>query len=166
MITHFAENIWYVDRPFRFLGAKIGTRMSIVRLSGSDSLFVHSPIEPWDELIQEIKKLGTVRYIVSPNKWHHLFAQSFKALFPEAKLFGAPGLEIKRKDIQFDGVLDQNLQFDWSSDLDMVLVEGVPIFNEIIFFHRSSKTILVTDCLLYTSPSPRDGLLSRMPSSA
>ena len=25
---------------------------------------------------------------------------------------------------------------------------------------------LFTDCLLYTSPSPRDGLLSRMPSSA
>ena len=25
---------------------------------------------------------------------------------------------------------------------------------------------LVVDCLLYTSPSPRDGLLSRMPSSA
>ena len=25
---------------------------------------------------------------------------------------------------------------------------------------------LVLDCLLYTSPSPRDGLLSRMPSSA
>ena len=24
----------------------------------------------------------------------------------------------------------------------------------------------VADCLLYTSPSPRDGLLSRMPSSA
>ena len=26
--------------------------------------------------------------------------------------------------------------------------------------------ILAEDCLLYTSPSPRDGLLSRMPSSA
>ena len=25
---------------------------------------------------------------------------------------------------------------------------------------------MVTACLLYTSPSPRDGLLSRMPSSA
>ena len=25
---------------------------------------------------------------------------------------------------------------------------------------------LIIDCLLYTSPSPRDGLLSRMPSSA
>ena len=27
-------------------------------------------------------------------------------------------------------------------------------------------TYLAQDCLLYTSPSPRDGLLSRMPSSA
>ena len=27
-------------------------------------------------------------------------------------------------------------------------------------------TALLADCLLYTSPSPRDGLLSRMPSSA
>ena len=25
---------------------------------------------------------------------------------------------------------------------------------------------MIVDCLLYTSPSPRDGLLSRMPSSA
>ena len=27
-------------------------------------------------------------------------------------------------------------------------------------------TVLINNCLLYTSPSPRDGLLSRMPSSA
>ena len=27
-------------------------------------------------------------------------------------------------------------------------------------------TLMVNSCLLYTSPSPRDGLLSRMPSSA
>ena len=26
--------------------------------------------------------------------------------------------------------------------------------------------VRISDCLLYTSPSPRDGLLSRMPSSA
>ena len=32
------------------------------------------------------------------------------------------------------------------------------IYKEIIRIHK--------DCLLYTSPSPRDGLLSRMPSSA
>ena len=31
-------------------------------------------------------------------------------------------------------------------------------------FHKNPKEF--HDCLLYTSPSPRDGLLSRMPSSA
>ena len=31
---------------------------------------------------------------------------------------------------------------------------------------KSGKDTLPYDCLLYTSPSPRDGLLSRMPSSA
>ena len=29
-----------------------------------------------------------------------------------------------------------------------------------------TTNIIATTCLLYTSPSPRDGLLSRMPSSA
>ena len=31
---------------------------------------------------------------------------------------------------------------------------------------RSSRVVIPWTCLLYTSPSPRDGLLSRMPSSA
>ena len=31
---------------------------------------------------------------------------------------------------------------------------------------REHANALFIDCLLYTSPSPRDGLLSRMPSSA
>ena len=40
-------------------------------------------------------------------------------------------------------------------------------FDEYIVSEGQSETLtLYTDCLLYTSPSPRDGLLSRMPSSA
>ena len=39
---------------------------------------------------------------------------------------------------------------------------------DILGEHVQSSTIAekITNCLLYTSPSPRDGLLSRMPSSA
>ena len=32
--------------------------------------------------------------------------------------------------------------------------------------YNETKQPILKDCLLYTSPSPRDGLLSRMPSSA
>ena len=37
--------------------------------------------------------------------------------------------------------------------------------DELVFYDISASTEDKT-CLLYTSPSPRDGLLSRMPSSA
>ena len=32
--------------------------------------------------------------------------------------------------------------------------------------NQQEKIVICGPCLLYTSPSPRDGLLSRMPSSA
>ena len=35
-----------------------------------------------------------------------------------------------------------------------------------LFPMRDGATVKFRTCLLYTSPSPRDGLLSRMPSSA
>ena len=38
--------------------------------------------------------------------------------------------------------------------------------EEIETFDGPEETTTTTTCLLYTSPSPRDGLLSRMPSSA
>ena len=41
------------------------------------------------------------------------------------------------------------------------------ITDQTFFNEQAEKRFLMAyDCLLYTSPSPRDGLLSRMPSSA
>ena len=41
----------------------------------------------------------------------------------------------------------------------------VPTPNELFAVLKNSN-VAYNSCLLYTSPSPRDGLLSRMPSSA
>ena len=43
---------------------------------------------------------------------------------------------------------------------------GNPIVDEFKDNILKKFSTLVQSCLLYTSPSPRDGLLSRMPSSA
>ena len=42
-----------------------------------------------------------------------------------------------------------------------VIINNVPSVRDV-----TTMIALLGDCLLYTSPSPRDGLLSRMPSSA
>ena len=38
--------------------------------------------------------------------------------------------------------------------------------NFALYFKTREKAVLARGCLLYTSPSPRDATLSRMPSSA
>ena len=46
--------------------------------------------------------------------------------------------------------------------------DGQPVIREIKRVSTPGRRVYskIKDCLLYTSPSPRDGLLSRMPSSA
>ena len=39
-------------------------------------------------------------------------------------------------------------------------------YKECPYYQLDDEYAVVRHCLLYTSPSPRDGLLSRMPSSA
>ena len=59
------------------------------------------------------------------------------------------------------GLIDQVMHIGNGSEpqgLDPHVVTGVPEHHLLI--------TMCEGCLLYTSPSPRDGLLSRMPSSA
>ena len=57
-------------------------------------------------------------------------------------------------------------------DLMIPVIDGIEVCRQLRAESTTRETpiIMVTakseDCLLYTSPSPRDGLLSRMPSSA
>ena len=60
---------------------------------------------------------------------------------------------------------------DWLNKTKIIIVEIHERFNPgstkyITEMLKSNFSISYTGCLLYTSPSPRDGLLSRMPSSA
>jgi len=91
------------------------TRMTVIRLTDG-GLFLHSPIRLDGGLRAapirldgglraELDGLGEVRAIVAPNKFHHLFAGDACAAYPKAKLYGALGLPVKRKDLKFAGML-------------------------------------------------------------
>ena len=55
---------------------------------------------------------------------------------------------------------------DWLNAL-LYSVQSPPfVVGDTIVTPSSISSYNITNCLLYTSPSPRDGLLSRMPSSA
>ncbi len=144
-LSKLADNIWCVDRPLRFLGFEMGTRMTVVRIA--DTLWVHSPVELDDALKQELDALGSVRWVVAPNRYHHLYVPSFARAYPEADMFCCPGLQKKRPDIEFKGELSGALD-EWASDFDCTLVGGAPIFNELLFCHRASRTLIATDIFI------------------
>ena len=67
-----------------------------------------------------------------------------------------------------DAAKDSNLEIVFM-DKNSLDITNTKAINEVFAtqsFDACINTAAYTDCLLYTSPSPRDGLLSRMPSSA
>ena len=66
------------------------------------------------------------------------------------------------------GPKGRNVVLDKSYGAPRTTKDGVTVAKEIELQDKFENmgAQMVKDCLLYTSPSPRDGLLSRMPSSA
>lgn len=118
--------------------------MTVVRLPDSQ-LLLHSPIAATEELVREVEALGRVAYLVAPNRFHHLYVGEWLEAFPEASLYVAPGLDEKRPDLKIAGVLSDEPEPGWADTIDQVLVDGFPLANEVVFFHRPSNTLIATD---------------------
>jgi hypothetical protein len=140
-----ANALWHATHTFNAHGLPVSTRMTVVRLSGG-RLLLHSPIPIHAALRTEIEALGTVRYIVAPSKTHHLFAPSCAAAFPQAALYGAPGLRAKRPDLAALQDLPRPEEAaPWRPELEHLQIEGIPAGNETVWFHHPSRTLIVTD---------------------
>jgi hypothetical protein len=153
-LVAFGPEIWVADGPVvQFQGFPFPTRMAVIRL-GDGGLFVWSPIALTPGLQATIDALGPVRYLVAPNKLHNLFLAEWKAAYPWALLFAAPGLTRHRRDLVFDEKLMERPHPGWASEIDQVFVQGSNALTEVVFLHRASGTALVAD-LIQDLPAER-----------
>ena len=153
MLHPFTDDLWIADGPDveAVAGFSYPTRMAVVRLSDG-GLWVWSPVEPSPDLRAEIGVLGPVRHLVAPNALHHLFLGNWLRAYPEARIHAAPGLRLKRRDIAFDSDLGDEAHPNWAGEIDQVVVRGNLIAEEVVFFHRSSRTVLFADLLQQFPP--------------
>jgi hypothetical protein len=158
MLEPFGHDLWIADGPaVRFLGTfPYPTRMAVARLADG-GLWVWSPIAPDEALSREVAALGPVRHIVAPNKIHHLFLEPWAAAHPEARLYAAPGLAAKRRDLTFHAELDDTPPPAWADEIDQVVFRGSLFMEEVVFFHRPSGTVLVTDLIQRFDPASTTG---------
>lgn len=139
--------------PKFFRRFNFSTRMTVVKLSNR-GLWIHSPIRLDSGLRAELDGIGEVQAVVAPNKAHHLFVGDCREAYPNAKIYAAPGLPAKRKDFRFDGLLADEPRIEWRGDLEQRRIQGMPMLNEVAFFHPSSRTLILTD-LIFNVPKGR-----------
>lgn len=159
MLRRLADDVWVVERPQTFYGLPVGARMTVVRLDDG-RLLLHSPLPLVGRLGAEVAALGKVAYAVAPNRVHHLYAGDVARAHPEARLWVAPGLPEKRPDLVHEAVLDDEAPVEWRGQLEQAFFRGRPYENEVAFFHRKSRTLVLCD--LAFNFGPRDALPTRV----
>jgi hypothetical protein len=151
-LRELAENLWVTDRAQSFYGLPVGARMSVIRLTGG-RLLLHSPVAIDRGLRSELEGLGRVCFAVAPNRLHHLYAGEVARTFPGARLWVAPGVPKKRPDLVFEAVLTDDAPEEWRGEVDQVFFRGRPYENEVTFFHRATRTLLLCDLAFNFGPS-------------
>ena len=151
MFRSLGANIWDHEIPIRSGGIPLWHRMTVIRLTGGD-LVVHSPTKLTIASREEFKKLGPIAAIIAPSWWHDLYLQEYVSAYPEARLYGASTLARWNRSLPFAEVLDNLAPSLWADEIDQVHIVGIGLFlNEIVFYHRSSRSLIVADLLINLS---------------
>jgi len=140
-VRSVADGVYVLEAPQRFFGLEVGARMTA--LQTDDGLLLHSPL---GVDASALGGLGAPRWVVAPNKLHHLYVGPWIARGAEA--WGVPGLPAKRPDLRFAGVLD-GAEHPFGDAIEVVPLTCFSLTNEAVLYHRPSRTLVVTDLLFH-----------------
>jgi hypothetical protein len=160
------SNIFTVDQKQKYHGLEVGTRMTVVKIK-KRKLMLISPISIDAKLAIELSTQGDVAYIIAPNLYHHLYLRKCCEHYPNAKVYVAKGLAENYKDINCI-TLSSTPPKGWRKYLDQTEFEGYAVqelsghveLNEVVFFHRETNTLILTDAAYHIAAS--SPLLSKL----
>lgn len=153
MLEPIADSLWVEARPLRFFGVETGTRMTVVRLTDG-GLFVHSPVSLDGGTREAVDALGPVKAVVAPSLFHHLYVGEWIRAYPAAVVCACPGLERKRRDLTWQRVLGDEPEEEWRGEIDQVFFGARSFENEVVFFHRLSRTLICADAIFNLADHP------------
>jgi len=149
-----AHEVWIVDGPLIEFGPPLlripfSTRMTVLRIGRE--LFIHSPTPLTAGLKAEIAEIGEPAWIIGPNRIHYWWIPQWCEAYPDAVAYLAPRSEQQAGD-RLDRVsdrcrpLDDRSGYPWDDTIDTLPVHG-SYMSEIVFFHRPSRTLVLTDLI-------------------
>jgi hypothetical protein len=146
-----ADKIWTLERPVWFSGIRQRARTTVVRLDDGN-LLLHSSAPPTDVFVEQLQALGAVRWLVVPNRFHHLGTPATAARFPEAKVVGPESALKRNKELKLQlGIQDAEFA-TLVPEFEALPLLGVPFLDETVLYHRPTQTLLGADIALCASP--------------
>ncbi|KAK1273399.1 hypothetical protein QJS04_geneDACA007947 [Acorus gramineus] len=162
--------IWLFEQEqaLGFSSVSTNIRMTVIKLK-SGGLWIHAPIAPTKECIQLVKELGApVEYIVLPTfaYEHKIFVGPFSRKFPRAQIWVAPrqwSWPINLP-LEFFGIFrakslkDEDTSTPWADEIEQKVLSspevGIGPYVEVAFFHKRSRSLLVTDAVIFVPRQP------------
>ncbi len=92
----------------------------------------------------DYRSLGEVTDIVIPNLFHTGGLGRALLFFPKAKVWLCPGADKAKNRVQ--NFTELNVKnWPYQDKLSLHFLEGAPKINEVVFVHRDSRSLIVTD---------------------
>ncbi|WP_373540944.1 DUF4336 domain-containing protein [Chamaesiphon sp.] len=162
------DTIWTFDQVQGIFHVIVPIRMTVVRLEGG-GLFVYAPVAPTAECRQLVAELvlihGDVKYIVLPTisgLEHKVFVAPFARAFPQAQVWVAPdqwsfplNLPLSWLGLPRDRTYvlpPDSIHTPFGDCFDYAILDTIDLgpgqFAEVAFWHRQSRTLLLTDSIV------------------
>ena len=146
-MKQLAAGLWFLPYKLPLLGADLHRNVTVMRLATGD-LVIHStgPFTAMD--VAEIRALGTPRWLLEVMLRHDTFAPQGRAAFPEAAYLAPDGFAAAT------GILTMPLvdQPEWSGEVEVLPLAGMPSMREHVVLHRPSRTLIVADLVFNFGP--------------
>ncbi len=140
-LVELAPGVWTMSYPLTVLGADEGRVVTILGLS-TGKLIIHSTAPFSVEEAEKIRSLGEPGWILDANLHHDSYVREGTQAFPGVPYLAPPDFP---HDSGVSPLPILSAAAEWQGEVEVLVVEGAPSFNEHVFFHRKGRTLIVSD---------------------
>lgn len=134
------KNLIFLETEIQMPLLTLPVRTTAVSLSNAQVL-----ISPGSKLSdQQLSSVVGTTDIIAPNLLHSGGVLAASRVHPKAKLWVPDKTKIKNHYVTWDFELVEE-NWKYGNELALLKIEGVPKMSEVAFFHRESKSLIVSD---------------------
>jgi hypothetical protein len=174
ILTEIVEgSVWTIDQLQGIINVNVPVRCTIIKLK--DGLFINNPVAPTQECIEIVRSIekvhGSVKYIVlsSLALEHKGTAGAFSSYFPKSTVYIQPGQYSFPVDLptalffpfgkRLRDIPASSVDAPWGDEICHEILGPLRPpkaggYAETAFFHKASRTLLVTDSVIRVDDDP------------